>query len=155
MPLRQRIGLVIVMGASLFTMTMSILKTIWAGNIDSSTSSNVHLGNDSEPLYNQALSMFWVVTEQNCVILLGCVPPLLNFFLKELNLRSICNSGVTFLSRVFTGFGRKGNIDKEGKSSTDASASGIRGPYQDIDLEIGRLHSGKPYQSRLALRVAG
>ncbi|KAI0010502.1 hypothetical protein F4779DRAFT_577155 [Xylariaceae sp. FL0662B] len=71
MNLRQKLGLVLLMGASFFTVIASLLRTIWL---------NVTLGwYHGKPVdinYDAALSVLWVGLEQCIVIILGCVPPI-------------------------------------------------------------------------------
>lgn len=67
MPLRQKVGLCILLALSLFTMGCSIAKAVVA---QSGTKSA------TDQLYKASLSLMWSLTEQAFVIMMGCAPPL-------------------------------------------------------------------------------
>jgi hypothetical protein len=67
MPLRRKIGVVILLALSLFTMGCSIAKSTVA---ESGTQSV------DDRQYKSSLALMWSVMEQTFVIMMGCAPPL-------------------------------------------------------------------------------
>ncbi|KAI0173704.1 integral membrane protein [Hypoxylon sp. FL1284] len=122
MALRQRIGLVLLMSASLFTMVMSILKTIGLKNIaDQQTDPTA-----TDVQYDAALEILWSCLEQACVIIMGCVPSLRAVTKLELT-KSISNSLDSILRR------RKlssSNVNKK-------DSGGV--PYDSLEMSTDRL----------------
>ncbi|KJZ74376.1 hypothetical protein HIM_06186 [Hirsutella minnesotensis 3608] len=77
MPTHRKIGLIIIMMASIFTMAMSIMKLVnlhWQGGGDS---------NMADALDAAYLLVLYAGLEQTCVIIMGCIPSLRG--LRELN----------------------------------------------------------------------
>jgi hypothetical protein len=72
MALTQRVALIFLLGVSLFTMVMSILKTIGLQTIADQQNDP----SAKDVLYNASLQILWSCLEQACVIIMGCVPPL-------------------------------------------------------------------------------
>ncbi len=72
MGLGQRIGLVVLMSASLFTLDLSILKAIRLSEIAHQQADP----NAVDAQYDAALEILWSLLEQAFVIIMGCVPPL-------------------------------------------------------------------------------
>ncbi|KAH8897332.1 hypothetical protein GQ53DRAFT_887691 [Thozetella sp. PMI_491] len=117
MPLQQRIGLMVLMAASLLTMAASILKLI-----------AVQGASDLKPdaQYNASLEMLWVGLEQTFVIIMGCVP----------SLRSVLKlDGFRSLSSSLSSFLRRG--DKSKASSMDNKSD--PGTYSDLEMNTNRL----------------
>ncbi|KAJ8062111.1 hypothetical protein OCU04_008672 [Sclerotinia nivalis] len=118
MPLRRRIGLVLLMCVSLFTMTMSILKVMVAQGSSHAT---------TDVQYRASLGVLWSGMEQTCVIIMGCVP----------TLRSLTNMkfpGLTALSLSLSSLiGR--NKSKQSSLGNDHSGSG----YRDLELNTHKL----------------
>jgi len=67
MQFRQKLGLILLLALSLFTMGGSIAKGIV---VESGTQAT------SDKQYKSLLALLWSVTEQTCVIMIGCAPPL-------------------------------------------------------------------------------
>lgn len=65
MPMRQKISLVLLMAASLFTMAASIVKTIITQTSEAAASQ-----------YQASIATMWTAVEQTMVIIMSCVPPL-------------------------------------------------------------------------------
>lgn len=63
----RKVGLILLMGVSLFTMTMSILKTLVVQG-------SSHFSTQAE--YNASLGALWSSMEQACVVIMGSVPAL-------------------------------------------------------------------------------
>jgi hypothetical protein len=124
MALRQRIGLVILMSMSLFTMVLSILKTIGLKNIfDQQTNPNA-----TDVQYNASLQILWSCLEQAFVIIMGCVPPLRGIMRLELT-QSISSSLASIL-----------RMRKSSKSSLDSHKYGSSsGPYDSLEMRTDRL----------------
>lgn len=125
MPLRQQLGLAVLMAASLFTMTASVMKCVTS---QSSSATNA--------AFNASLAVLWSGIEQSLVIIMGCVPPLralskLDFGVFEdlrTSIASLVGRGSTNKSRSnikssLSG-GRSGNDDLE-MSADDASSKGL------------------------------
>ncbi|GAP82403.2 putative integral membrane [Rosellinia necatrix] len=73
MPLRERISLILVMGGSLLSMTLSILKTIALAEVAAASPTS------PDPQYKASTSLKYGYTEQNIVIIMGCIPALRPF----------------------------------------------------------------------------
>ncbi|KAI0023440.1 hypothetical protein F4780DRAFT_776860 [Xylariomycetidae sp. FL0641] len=73
MPLRERISLILVMCGSIFSMTMSILKTIAMGQVAASSTTA------QDVQYDSSTQLIYGFTEQSVVIIMGCIPPLRPF----------------------------------------------------------------------------
>ncbi|KAK9775106.1 putative Integral membrane protein [Seiridium cardinale] len=126
---RRKLGLGILMGLSLITMVVSLMKTL---QVRLSTG---RAGNTTSDIqYNTSLIQLWSGVEQCLVISISCVPPLHAHAKVELaNLRSALSS----LTKIVT---RKG-----------ASSNGSFGPgkpssslYYDVEMQSAgrrRLHS--------------
>lgn len=65
MPMRQKISLVLLMAASLFTMAASIVKTIITQTSEAAASQ-----------HQASIATMWTAVEQTMVIIMSCVPPL-------------------------------------------------------------------------------
>ncbi|KUJ18478.1 uncharacterized protein LY89DRAFT_780548 [Mollisia scopiformis] len=100
MPVRQKIGLMLLMAASLFTMSMSIMKVMVAQG-------SSHFSPDVE--YNASLGVLWSGMEQTCVIIMGCVPPL----------RAITKLDFTGLRGISSSLSSLVGRDKNKQSSLD------------------------------------
>ncbi|KAK8108238.1 uncharacterized protein PG998_010251 [Apiospora kogelbergensis] len=95
MALRQRIGLALLMSVSLFTMALSILKTVGLKTIGDQQADPT--AKDVE--YNASLMILWSCLEQACVIIMGCVPPLRALAKLEVA-KSLSTSLGSFLRRA-------------------------------------------------------
>lgn len=67
MPLRQKVGICILLTMHLFTMGCSIAKAVAAESGTTST---------EDKLYKTSLGLLWALAEQSFVIMMGCAPPL-------------------------------------------------------------------------------
>ena len=122
MPLKQRLGLILLMTASLLTMAASVLKLIAVQGASEIT---------PDVQYNASLEMLWVGLEQTFVIIMGCVPSLRSVFKLD-GLRSISSSLSSFLRR-----------EKSQSSSLDTSDAGA---YSDLEMnttKLGQLTGGR------------
>ncbi|KAK0712208.1 hypothetical protein B0T21DRAFT_454743 [Apiosordaria backusii] len=136
MRLHQRVGLAIVMGVSIFTVVMSIMKTITA--VSGTTPRE-------DAQYDAALTVLWASGEQACVVLLGCVPALRALpGLDYSRLRSLGDS----LSRL--GWSKRSMASNSGKSFGiyGSRSAGVSSAYHDLENnthKLGRLgnHSDK------------
>lgn len=70
MPLRRKVGLILLMAASLFTVSMSILRIVGMTTVANPGTSN------EDYQYNSSIAVLWSGLEQSCVILMGCIPTL-------------------------------------------------------------------------------
>lgn len=122
MALRQRIGLVLLMSASLFTMVMSILKTVGLQRIADQQADPTA----TDVQYDATLEILWSCLEQACVIIMGCVPSLRAVTKLELT-KSISNSLDSILRR------RKSSSLKDQKYES----SGV--PYDSLEMSTDRL----------------
>ena len=135
MALRQRIGLIILMSMSLFTMVLSILKTIGLNNIANQQKDPTA----TDVQYNASLEILWSLLEQAFVINMGCVPPLRAVVRLELT-QSISSSLTSLLRR-----------SKSSKSSSDNSLQyeGTNRPYVDLEMSTNRLGRARSSQQDL------
>ncbi|KJZ71731.1 hypothetical protein HIM_08873 [Hirsutella minnesotensis 3608] len=120
MPMHRRIGLIVLMAASLFTMSMSIMKLVtlhWQGDSQS-----------PDVLDNAALVVFWAGMEQTCVIIMGCVPSLRG--LKELDLLGLGAIGASLSSLMGT---RSQKSRTSGERNRDTGLSSGQ-PYHDLEI---------------------
>lgn len=125
MALRQRIGLVLLMSASLFTMVMSILKTIGLQRIADQQADPTA----TDVQYDATLEILWSCLEQACVIIMGCVPSLRAVTKLELT-KSISSSLDSILRR------RKSSSLKDHKYES----SGVPYvPYDSLEMSTDRL----------------
>lgn len=108
MPLRQRLGLIMLLGVSLFTVVLSILKTVGLQAIADQQSDP----KATDVQYNATLTILWTCLEQACVIIMGCVPPLRAVMKLELA-RSVSSSLASLLQR---GRGRGKSSNASGRS---------------------------------------
>ncbi|KAK0707143.1 hypothetical protein B0T26DRAFT_602527, partial [Lasiosphaeria miniovina] len=65
MALHRKVGLIVMLGMSLFTVALSILKAVWIGRQPT-----------VDAQYSASLAVMWAGLEQAFVIIMGCVPPL-------------------------------------------------------------------------------
>ncbi|KAI1337315.1 hypothetical protein F5Y15DRAFT_158593 [Xylariaceae sp. FL0016] len=113
MPLRNKIGLCVVMGLSLISFVGSVMKAV--------TSST------AESQYSASLVILWSSIEQTLVIIISCIPALRHAILAELPmLHSIGSS----LVRIVTGArSRKGSATSVG---TPSEGSPSRSKYRNL-----------------------
>ncbi|KAK5992085.1 hypothetical protein PT974_05483 [Cladobotryum mycophilum] len=118
MPLRRKIGLVILMAMSLLAMVASIMKTV---------TSRTTSGKTLDVQYNSSLTILWSAIEQSLVIMMSCVPPL----------RAI--TGMDFSLLSLTGRASSKNTGSKGPSTFGA----YRGtpPYRDLEMNSPRFGS--------------
>lgn len=137
MALHRKIGLIVLMAFSLFTATMSILKTYtihWQG--DPSV---------TDPLYRNSLQVLFANLEQACVIIMGCIPTLRPIVKVELpfGLSKVTKSISSLISRTIHST-RGSSTAQSQKSFTEASSkqySHSAGAYHEI--EMGRNREGR------------
>jgi len=122
MPLRQRVGLIVLLAVSLFTVAMSILKTVGLQAIADQQSDPTA----TDVQYNASLSILWTLLEQACVIIMGCVPPL-----RAVAKLEIARSVSWSLSSLLRRGGSSG-----GKSSQPSSSSSS--PWTPPSFVTGR-----------------
>ncbi|OTA89153.1 hypothetical protein M434DRAFT_79747 [Hypoxylon sp. CO27-5] len=132
MPVRQKIGLAILMAMSLVTMAASILKAVLSNIIPNIT------GDSNEPppdaQYISSLSIFTGNVEQCLVIIMGCIAPLA----PMVKLR--------FLHSIYTKL--SGLVERLSSSRTRGKGSdyvpGAHSVYHNLDLmdsnQLGKLH---------------
>lgn len=120
MPIRRKIGLALLMGVSLFTMVMSIMKltTIhWQGSTD-------------ELQYTASLLILWTGMESTCVVIMGCVPSLRG--IVKLDFPALSKLGDTLASLLPT------RSSTTSKYNTDLERS-----------EIGQSKTGQQYEMKV------
>ncbi|PQE06889.1 integral membrane protein [Rutstroemia sp. NJR-2017a BVV2] len=118
MPLSRRIGLILLMCVSLFTMTMSLLKVMVVQG-------SSHASTDVQ--YQASLGVLWSGMEQTCVIIMGCVP----------TLRSITNLEIPGLSAISSSLS---SLIRGNKSKQSSLGNGYSDPgYRDLELNTHRL----------------
>lgn len=143
MPLRQRLGLIILLSVSLFTMVMSILKTIGLKAIADQQSDPTA----TDVQYNATLSILWTCLEQACVIIMGCVPSLRAVMKLQLA-RSVSSSLASLLRRPKTSpsssspsFGRY--YKTHNSEGSDAEPGGLEMRTDKLGRVGGNM--GRPY----------
>lgn len=135
MAMRQRLGLVLLMSVSLFTMVLSILKTVGLKHIADQQADPTA----TDVLYGASLEILWSCLEQAFVIIMGCVPPLRSVVKLQL-VRSISDSLASIIRRK-----------KASKSSVDSPKYVSRAEqYENLEMSHGRLgrineNDGLPY----------
>ncbi|KAF3763270.1 hypothetical protein M406DRAFT_356993 [Cryphonectria parasitica EP155] len=117
MPLRQKIGLIILMAMSLLTMVMSIMRTVW---IVVSYS-----GSSALETYDETSILTLALLEGDMVIIMGCIPTLRS--LMKLNLSQVGLSFSNFFAR------------SKSKPSTMDKSYNSSGPYHDLELSTRKL----------------
>ncbi|RYP66870.1 hypothetical protein DL769_005902 [Monosporascus sp. CRB-8-3] len=137
MALHRRLGLIVLMAMSLFTATMSILKTYtihWQGNPAV-----------TDPLYRNSLQVLWANMEQTCVIIMGCVPTLRAIVKIELPL-GLSRFGKSLASLI----GRTTDASKASSAAMGKPSSSISGQssyyrtsrsggYHDLEMNTYKL----------------
>lgn len=138
MPLRRKLGLCILLGLSLFTMSIAIVKVIGAQGRPKAGNTDV--------LYRASLSVVWALIEQSFVIALGCVPPLTSA--RKLKLGPLVSFPST-LGKLVRSFGK-------GYGSGSGDSTGELGQYSDAAYyELGggksksEVQAGKSVTSTL------
>lgn len=120
MEVQKRIGLVLLMSVSLFTMALSILKTIGLKHIADQQKDPTA----TDVQYDATLEILWTCLEQAFVIIMGCVPPLRSITRLELT-KSVSDSLASILRRRTSSKSSMG-------SSTKYEGSG--GTYEDLEM---------------------
>ncbi|KAF2280230.1 uncharacterized protein EI97DRAFT_455140 [Westerdykella ornata] len=129
MPTHQKLGLITLLGLSIFTMMASVMKTV--------TSQSNAL--DPEAQYKASVSVLWSAVEQGLVISLGCVPPLRVLMRLEI---PVWKSIRSTLSR-FTG-SKNSQAGTSTATNTDVELhSRKRDPYSN-SLETARASAKEP-----------
>ncbi|KAI0426029.1 hypothetical protein F5Y09DRAFT_351682 [Xylaria sp. FL1042] len=124
MPLHQRIGLVLLMSASLFTATISIMKTIVA---QGSTVAK------ADVQYGASLGVLYSTLEQAIVITIGCVLSLRGLLRLDLSGSSLFGSSLSTLIRW----------NRSKQTSQPASYGDSPHNYVDLETETHKLsHPG-------------
>lgn len=121
MELHRRIGLVLLMSVSLFTMAMSIMKTLVAQGSSKDT---------VDVQYNASLAVLWAGLEQTFVIIMGCVPPLRALLRLEIPLFSSISSSLNSLIHR----NRSSGSTRSGKQSPSVAS---------YDASVGAHHNGE------------
>lgn len=132
MALRQRVALVLLLSVSLFTMVMSILKTVGLKTIADQQSDPTA----TDVQYNATLKILWSLLEQACVIIMGCVPPLRAIMKFEM-MKSVFTSLVSLM--------RPKETSK--KSSSAPPYKGNSARYEDLEMQhdFGRVRGNPGY----------
>lgn len=120
MALSRRVGLIAVMGLSLFTCAMSIMKGVSA----------IADQSGADAAYEATLSLLWATLEQGCVILLGNVAPLRG--LSKLEFMSTISSSMASL------LGRGSRSSSKPSAAEDSKGYG-KGGYYDIEMNTHKL----------------
>lgn len=97
MPLHNRIGLILVMCMSLFTMAMSILKT---ANMVIAFKANF---SSVDAQYDASLHLLYGLLEQHFVIIMGCIPSLRSLIKQNLPSFKIFSSSWSGLTSLMKG----------------------------------------------------
>ncbi|KAJ4371316.1 hypothetical protein N0V83_004533 [Neocucurbitaria cava] len=116
MPMRRKLGLIILLALSIFTMGCSIAKAVYA---ESGTKAK------QDKQYTSSLSLMWSVTEQTFVIIMGCAPPL----------SSITKLDVPFVSDLSASI--KKLVTSRGSGSQTAASSELGRSKNGIYYELG------------------
>lgn len=116
MPMRRKVGLILLLALSIFTMGCSIAKAVYA-------ESGTRARQDRQ--YMASLSLMWSVTEQTFVIIMGCAPPL----------RSVTKLDVPLV--VSLGASIKKLVTSRGSSNQTGASSGLGGSKNGIYYELG------------------
>ncbi|PHH70097.1 hypothetical protein CDD82_7342 [Ophiocordyceps australis] len=142
MPLRQKMGLCILLALSLVTMGTSIAKAA-AGGVSSG------INNTKDVLYNIAMSIFWASLEQVFVIMMGCAPPLRNVTKLRIPPASSISAsfrGLKFASSRGTGYQMQDSNERDGSTDRIHStemvvklADSVRVPDRGHEYEVYRL----------------
>lgn len=135
MAVRRKIGLIIMLGMSLITMSLSILKTTAAAG-SSQFSSHI--------IYDGALGVLWSVLEQTFVIIMGCVPTLRG--VTKLDLPGVNSISLSMASLIGRNRSKQSSINNGYTSSTSKG-------YKDLETDtykLGQLGSGGSKQGYTA-----
>ncbi|KAI1089143.1 hypothetical protein F5B19DRAFT_468553 [Rostrohypoxylon terebratum] len=116
MPLRERISLIVILCGSILSMTMSILKTIALGQV-----ANAAVGTP-DVQYTSSTQLIYGYTEQNVVIIMGCIPTLRA--VMKLNF-----SKLSYLRRYYAYMKKS--------SASDYTSSG----YTDLDTDSHKMRN--------------
>jgi hypothetical protein len=116
MPLRDRIGLILVMCLSIFTMIMSVLKTYWIYTASNSTQNSVDVQ------YNAIFQVVFGVLEQCVVIIMGCIPSIRHVVRLDFKVFSSLGSSIT---NFFTG--------SRSKATSSDATNPATGGYYDLE----------------------
>jgi hypothetical protein len=126
MDLHRRLGLILLMSVSLFTMAMSIMKTLVAQGSSKDT---------VDVQYNASLAVLWAGLEQTCVIIMGCVPPLRALLRLDIPIFSSIGSSLNSLIR--RNRSRSSNSGKQ--SPSIASYDNPIGAYRNAEKSTPML----------------
>jgi hypothetical protein len=116
MPMRRKLGLIILLALSIFTMGCSIAKAVYAESGTKAT---------EDRQYTSSLSLMWSVTEQTFVIIMGCAPPL----------SSVTKLDVPFVSGLSASI--KKLVTSRGSGSRTGTSSGLGQSKNGVYYELG------------------
>jgi hypothetical protein len=116
MPMRRKLGLIILLALSIFTMGCSIAKAVYAESGTKAT---------EDRQYTSSLSLMWSVTEQTFVIIMGCAPPL----------SSVTKLDVPFVSGLSASI--KKLVTSRGSGSRTGASSGLGQSKNGVYYELG------------------
>ncbi|KAH7384631.1 hypothetical protein BKA66DRAFT_81944 [Pyrenochaeta sp. MPI-SDFR-AT-0127] len=109
MPFRRKLGIIILLALSLFTMGCSIAKAAFAES---------GISSQQDKQYISSLALMWSVTEQTFVIMMGCAPPLSSVTKLKLPLLPSLTAS---MKRLVSSRG----TDSKGSSGLEKSGDGI------------------------------
>lgn len=130
MQLRRRLGLVFVMGLSLLTAIISIMKTVKAMSNSAKPEPDVQ--------YKSVESAMYSCLEQGCVVLLGCIPPLANTL--HLDFSRLTTLGHSIVNLIGSGSWNRSRAGKShvmsGGDLSDGQTSDWH--YEDVEMNNSR-----------------
>ena len=124
MKTKQRVGLVILMSASLVTMTLSILKTVAIRNVKQQQENPYA----RDVIYDSSLTVVYSILEEKFVIIMGCIPTLRSAAKLRLP-RSVAGSWARL----------------RGRSEGTRLGSGGGGTYDDLEMVRNGRGDGHPW----------
>jgi hypothetical protein len=117
MPMRRKIGLVLLLALSIFTMGCSIAKAVYAASGTNAI---------SDKQYMLSLSLMWSTLEQAFVITMGCAPPLSS--ITKLNVPFVSSLGASMKKLVAS----RGSASRSGASSEMGTSK--NGVYYELGV---------------------
>lgn len=129
MDFRRRLGLCILLGLSLFTMAMAIVKAV---NAQGRTEGE-------ETQYEAALAVVWSILEQTLVIIMGCAPALTS--IAQLRLGDRLLSISSSLTRLVKSSSKSYSTDES--SGTAQRSDGLYYELGNPGQTLSQVHTGK------------
>lgn len=124
MPMRRKLGLMFLMCLSLFTMTMSILRTVWTAAASKATR------HDVDVQYHSSYLLLFSTLEGTFVIMMGCIPSLRAAMTTKL-------TGIPSLRSLLSNMAKRRGSKKTSVNSSSVSAKEDGKPVGMMKLGLG------------------